>query len=126
MKILNFGILLVLFTMSSISWAARIVPTDMQILYLKSAYGKQVVLSKKEWSPKKMFSLGISNDNRTFQINNNIRIRDEGNRFTTYNKLPQYVGRNVAVRFNRNNNIQEIWILTKEENLILKQRNNIN
>lgn len=123
MKIVHFCFSLILIITSSLVWGARVIPVDMQMAQLKTAEGKQIVLSNKLWSTKRIFTLGLASNNQVFQLNNNARIRDDGNRFITPNKLPQYQGRIVAVRFDKSNRIQEIWILTNDEQFMLKQRN---
>lgn len=115
MKSLRACICVALLFLSSASWAGRAIPSYMQVAQLKSAAGQQVVLSKSSWNLTRVLSLGLMKKNQVFPLNTNVRIRDENNRFVTYNKLPQFLGKAVAVRFDQNNRIQEMWILTDDE-----------
>ncbi|MDF7676963.1 hypothetical protein PT286_09480 [Neisseriaceae bacterium ESL0693] len=125
MKMMRCCLCMLLLMMSSFVWAARVIPADMRIVQLKQASGKQVVLAN-TWGPKRILTLGVADNSQLFRLNNNVQIRDDRNRFITFNRLSQYQGRVVGVRFNRNKQIQEIWILSPNEQLMLKQRPQVN
>lgn len=115
MKFLRLSLCVLLLIISAISWAGRILPNDIQVVTLKDAVGKQVVLgsAKKAWL--RTMTLGMVNGNKTFELSTNIRLRNDRNNFETYNRLQYYRNRTIAVRFDRYNRIQDIWILTPEE-----------
>ncbi|PIT07801.1 hypothetical protein BGI30_10170 [Snodgrassella alvi] len=124
MKYLRLAMCSLIFLTSSFAWAGRILPNDVHIVVLKNAKGQQVVLgkAKKAWS--RTLSLGLVNGNKTFQLSKAVRVHDTYNRFITYNKLYRFRNVPVAVRFDRTNQIQEIWILTDEEQDALIRPNN--
>ncbi|PIT24930.1 hypothetical protein [Snodgrassella alvi] len=124
MKYLRLAIYSLIFLTSSFAWAGRILPNDVHIVVLKNAKGQQVVLgtAKKAWL--RTLSLGLVNGNKTFQLSKAVRVHDTYNRFVTYNNLYRFRNVPVAVRFDRTNKIQEIWILTDEEQDALIRPNN--
>ncbi len=52
---------------------------------------------------------------RTFKIATGIRIKDENNRWVLRNKLLNYKGRVVGVRFTNGGQLNEVMILTDAE-----------
>ncbi|WP_066566263.1 hypothetical protein [Snodgrassella sp. CFCC 13594] len=105
------------------AFAARIIPTNMQVAVLKSASGNQVVLGNDKWSWLKVLTLGWLDGSKAYDLNASVRVRNQNNLFVTYGQLPRFAGEAVAVRFNTaNSGIDEIWILTPQEREQLAQR----
>ena len=124
MKYLRLVLLSLIFLSSSFVWAGRVLPNDIHIVVLKQAEGQQVVLgtAKKAWL--RTLSLGLVKGNKTFQLSRGVRIHDTNNRFVTYNNLYKFKNATIAVRVDRANQIQEIWVLTDEEQDALVRPNN--
>lgn len=124
MKYLRLVLLSLIFLSSSFVWAGRVLPNDIHIVVLKQAEGPQVVLgtAKKAWL--RTLSLGLVKGNKTFQLSRGVRIHDTNNRFVTYNNLYKFKNATIAVRVDRANQIQEIWVLTDEEQDALVRPNN--
>ncbi|NUE66063.1 MULTISPECIES: hypothetical protein [Snodgrassella] len=124
MKYLRLALYCLIFLTSSFAWAGRVLPSDVHIAVLKNAKGQQVVLgtAKKAWL--RTLSLGLVNGNKTFQLSRAVRVHDTNNRFVTYNNLYRFKNAPIAVRFDRANQIQEIWVLTDEEQKALVRPNN--
>lgn len=117
-KILAIGILLC----SSLTWAQRTIPEDMDVAILKKVDYPQVVLSTGGFSWLKMLTLGWLDNTSAFNISPALKIRDEKNRFIVRGKLSAKAGRAVAVKRDGGNNIIEIWVLTEPERQIFEQR----
>lgn len=115
MKFLRVSVCTLFFLIAAHSWAGRILPNDIQIAVLKNAVGKEVVLGSAKRGWLRTVTLGVVNGNKSFLLSNNIRVRNDRNNFETYNKLQNYRNRTVAVRFDRSERIQDIWVLTAEE-----------
>ena len=107
---------------SSLAFAGRSLPTDMDMAILKQVNYPQVVLGNDGISWLKILTLGWLSNNSTFEMNSSVRIRNEKNRFITRNKLNGYVGQPVGVRRNADNRIEEIWILTEDERAAFRSR----
>lgn len=124
MKYLRLALCGLILLTASFAWAGRILPRDVQIVVLKNAEGQQVVLgtAKKAWLHT--LSLGLINGNKTFQLSRAVRVHDANNRFITYNNLSRFKNSPIAVRFDRMNQILEIWVLTDEEQNELIRPNN--
>ncbi|KDN12364.1 hypothetical protein BGI40_02815 [Snodgrassella communis] len=124
MKYLRLALCGLIFFTSSFVWAGRVLPNDVHIVVMKSAEGQQVVLgtAKKAWL--RTLSLGLIKGNKTFQLSKVVRVHDTSNRFVTYNTLYRFKNIPIAVRFDKANQIQEIWILTDEERDALVRPNN--
>ncbi|MBI0165868.1 hypothetical protein ABX042_14935 [Snodgrassella alvi] len=124
MKYLRLVLLSLIFLSSSLVWAGRVLPNDIHIVVLKQAEGQQVILgtAKKAWL--RTLSLGLVKGNKTFQLSRGVRIHDTNNRFVTYNNLYKFKNATIAVRVDRANQIQEIWVLTDEEQDALVRPNN--
>ncbi|PIT08852.1 hypothetical protein BHC46_00325 [Snodgrassella alvi] len=124
MKYLRLALCGLIFFTSSFVWAGRVLPNDVHIVVMKSAEGQQVVLgtAKKAWL--RALSLGLMKGNKTFQLSKVVRVHDTSNRFVTYNTLYRFKNIPIAVRFDKANLIQEIWILTDEERAALVHPNN--
>nr|WP_279036644.1 hypothetical protein [Snodgrassella alvi] len=124
MKYLRLVLLSLIFLSSSLVWAGRVLPNDIHIVVLKQTEGQQVVLgtAKKAWL--RTLSLGLVKGNKTFQLSRGVRIHDTNNRFVTYNNLYKFKNATIAVRVDRANQIQEIWVLTDEEQDALVRPNN--
>ena len=98
-----------------VAMAARALPTDMDIAVLKNYQQRQVELSPDGFSWLKFFTLGWLDKSRIFEMSAAVKVKDESNRFITYNKLSKKLGKVVAVKRDPYNNIDEIWILTDRE-----------
>ena len=109
---------------SSLVWAGRILPKDTHIVVLKKAAGRQVVVGTATKAWLRTLSLGLVKGNKTLLLSRAVRIHDKNNRFVTYNNLSRFVDETIAVRVDRANQIQEIWVLTDEEQDALVRPNN--
>ena len=98
-----------------VAMAARALPTNMDIAVLKNYQQRQVELSPDGFSWLKFFTLGWLDKSRIFEMSAAGKVKDESNRFITYNKLSKNLGKVVAVKRDPYNNIDEIWILTDRE-----------
>ena len=98
-----------------VAMAARALPTNMDIAVLKNYQQRQVELSPDGFSWLKFFTLGWLDKSRIFEMSAAVKVKDENNRFITYNKLSKNLGKVVAVKRDPYNNIDEIWILTDRE-----------
>ena len=108
-------LLTALLGMMQVAMAARALPTDMDIAVLKNYQQRQVELSPDGFSWLKFFTLGWLDKSRIFEMSAAVKVKDESNRFITYNKLSKKLGKVVAVKRDPYNNIDEIWILTDRE-----------
>ncbi|WP_156956472.1 hypothetical protein [Stenoxybacter acetivorans] len=112
-----------LLLLSASIWAQRTVPADMRVAVLEASRGREVVLRKATWSPIQTLSFNLlGSDRQTYPINAAVRVRNEKNLFEPYGRLVKYSGKTVAVRFDNQNRINEIWILTDKERADLKDR----
>ncbi|MDO1509997.1 MULTISPECIES: hypothetical protein [unclassified Neisseria] len=108
---------------SSLTWAQRTVPDDMDVAVLKQVAYPQVVLSNDGISWLKILTLGwLDNNVSAFNTTHDLRIRDERNRFVVRGKLASKTGKTVAVKRDAEGNINEIWVLTEGEEEAVKQR----
>lgn len=124
MKYLRLVLLSLIFMSSSLVWAGRILPKDIHIVVLKKASGRQVVVGTATKAWLRTLSLGLVKGNKTLLLSRAVRIHDKNNRFVTYNNLSRFVDETIAVRVDRANQIQEIWVLTDEEQDALVRPNN--
>ncbi|WP_239325943.1 hypothetical protein [Snodgrassella gandavensis] len=124
MKYLRLALYSLIFLTSSFAWAGRVLPNDAHIVVLKNTKGQQVVLGTAKKALLRTLSLGLVNGNKTFQLSKSVRVRDTNNRFVTYNNLYRFKNALIAVRFDRANQIQDIWVLTDEEQKALVRPNN--
>ena len=108
-------LLTVLLGVMQVAMAARALPTNMDIAVLKNYQQRQVELSPDGFSWLKFFTLGWLDKSRIFEMSAAVKVKDESNRFITYNKLSKNLGKVVAVKRDPYNNIDEIWILTDRE-----------
>ena len=108
-------LLTVLLGVMQVAMAARALPTNMDIAVLKHYQQRQVELSPDGFSWLKFFTLGWLDKSRIFEMSAAVKVKDESNRFITYNKLSKNLGKVVAVKRDPYNNIDEIWILTDRE-----------
>ena len=107
---------------SSLAFAGRSLPNDMDMAVLKQVNYPQVVLSIDGISWLKVLTLGWLSNNTSLEVSSGVRVRNEKNRFVTRNKLYGYVGKPIGIRRNKENNIEEIWILTDEERETFRRR----
>ncbi|MDO5073896.1 Uncharacterised protein [Neisseria animaloris] len=108
---------------SSLTWAQRAIPEDMNVAVLKQVAYPQVVLSNGGVPWLKILTLGwLDNNVSAFNITPDLRIRDERNRFIVRGKLTAQTGKTVAIRRNAEGSINEIWILTEGEKEAVKRR----
>lgn len=114
--------LMALLLISQATWAARILPNQIQLAVLQQVNYPQVVLSGDGITWTEILTLGLVTPTVENGSVVGLRIRDTNNRFITKNKLPQYVGHPVGVFFNQDKQINEIWILTPQERATLKAR----
>ena len=108
-------LLTVLLGVMQVAMAARALPTNMDIAVLKHYQQRQVELSPDGFSWLKFFTLGWLDISRIFDMSAAVKVKDESNRFITYNKLSRHLGKVVAVKRDPYNNINEIWVLTDRE-----------
>ena len=108
-------LLTVLLGVMQVAMAARALPTNMDIAVLKHYQQRQVELSPDGFSWLKFFTLGWLDKSRIFDMSAAVKVKDESNRFITYNKLSRHLGKVVAVKRDPYNNINEIWVLTDRE-----------
>lgn len=108
---------------SSLTWAQRTVPADMDVAVLKQVNYPQVVLSNGGFPWLKILTLGwLDNNVSTFNTTHDLRIKDQRNRFIVRGKLVGHIGKTVAVRRDDSGNITEIWVLTDAEQKAFEQR----
>ena len=95
--------------------AARELPRDMEVAYMKSAQYPNVELSSGGFSWVKLLTLGLADGSQTYTMAGSVKVRNQRNAFVTRGKISMF--RDVFVAFKRNNNnqIQEIWILNDTE-----------
>lgn len=118
-------ILITLFVLlfSSVAWAQRVVPADMDVAILKQVNYPQVVLSNGGIPWLKILTLGwLDNNVSAFNTTHDLRIKDERNRFIVRGKLSSHIGQTVALRRDTAGNITEIWLLTPAEKQVFEQR----
>ncbi len=116
-----FTLLILLF--SSLTWAQRAVPADMDVAVLKQVAYPQIVLSDGGLSWLKILTLGWLDGNAAaFNTTPDLRIKDERNRFIVRGKLTGHTGKAVAVRRNEAGSVSEIWVLTDAEKQAFEQR----
>lgn len=120
MKRFCFIVLGLLFTLPAL--AGRVLPQNMDMAVLKSAQYPQVELTEDGFSWLKLLTIGWLDGAKQFQMTPTVRIRSQQNLFVTYNNLPKFAGKAVAVRRNNKNQIEEIWILTEAEREVYRQR----
>lgn len=124
MKYLRLVLLSLIFLSSSFVWAGRVLPKDIHIVVLKKTESRQVVVGTATKAWLRTLSLGLVKGNKTLLLSRAVRIHDKNNRFVTYNNLFRFVDETIAVRVDRANQIQEIWVLTDEEQDALVRPNN--
>lgn len=107
---------------SSLSWAQRTIPDDMDVAILKEVNYPQIVLSNGGISWLKILTLGWLDNTSAFNISPGLKIKDERNRFIVRGKLTAKIGKTIAIRRDGGNNIQEIWILSEPEKQVFVQR----
>lgn len=108
---------------SSLTWAQRTVPADMDVAVLKQVNYPQVVLSNGGFPWLKILTLGwLDNNVSAFNTTHDLRIKDERNRFIVRGRLVGHIGKTVAVRRDDSGNISEIWVLTDSEQKAFEQR----
>ena len=91
-------LLTVLLGVMQVAMAARALPTNMDIAVLKNYQQRQVELSPDGFSWLKFFTLGWLDKSRIFEMSAAVKVKDESNRFITYNKLSKNLGKVVAVK----------------------------
>lgn len=95
----------------SFCWAQRVIPADMHILHLQ-----KVQFPIAEFTDYSGSWLGhLLRKKIVGQIDDDVRIRNQQNRFVVRSKLLSYLKNPVAVHYDANGVITEIWILTDEE-----------
>ena len=107
---------------SSLAFAGRSLPYDLDIAVLFLLIYPHEVLCYVGLSCLKVFALGWLSNNTSLEVSSGVRVRNEKNRFVTRNKLYGYVGKPIGIRRNKENNIEEIWILTNEEREAFRRR----
>ncbi|MBR7001187.1 MAG: hypothetical protein IKI11_00770 [Neisseriaceae bacterium] len=95
--------------------AARELPKDMEVAYMKAAEFPTVQLSSGGFSWVKLLTLGLADNAQSYQMTVGVRIRNQNNTFITHGALPQYRGNFIAFKRNNLNQIQEIWLLNDYE-----------
>ncbi|ATD65565.1 hypothetical protein ACFPVS_12990 [Neisseria weixii] len=101
---------------SSLTWAQREVPMDMNVAVLKQVELPYVKLSSGGFSWTKLLTLGLVDGNAgRFQLSRFVRIRDENDRFIILGRLNAQVGKPLAVKQDGAGVIREIWVLTEGE-----------
>ncbi|WP_373753567.1 hypothetical protein [Neisseria weixii] len=101
---------------SSLTWAQREVPMDMNVAVLKQVELPYVKLSSGGFSWTKLLTLGLVDGNAgRFQLSRFVRIRDENDRFIVLGRLNAQVGKPLAVKQDGAGVIREIWVLTEGE-----------
>lgn len=113
---------LVILFLSSVTWAQRVIPEDMDIAVLKQVDYPYITLGHNGISWIQILTLGWLDNGKVLQTTQDVRIRDERNRFIVRGKLAAYTGKAVAIRRDGTNNINEIWILTEPEYYVFQQR----
>ena len=113
---------MVLLAASGSVWAQRMIPQNMRVATLKSAAYPQVVLANDGWSWMRILTAGWLDGSKVYTLAPGVRVRNQQNLFEVYSRLPSYNGQAVAIRFDQNNNIDELWILTAEEREVLRMR----
>ena len=95
----------------------RILPQNVSIVaVMRAAQYPHLVLLREGSLWAKILTLGLGGtDDVTLEMAVNVRVRDANNRFITYGRLNEYVGHPVAVRFDNQNKVADIWILTPNE-----------
>lgn len=107
---------------SSLTWAQRAVPADMDVAVLKKVDYPKIVLSDGGLSWLKVLTLGWLDGNAAaFNAAADLRIKDERNRFIVRGRLAGHTGKTVAVRRDGGGNIREIWVLTDAEKAAFEQ-----
>ncbi|MDO5639791.1 MAG: hypothetical protein Q4G28_07960 [Neisseria sp.] len=110
---------------SSLTWAQRGIPEDMDVAILKEVNYPLVVLSTGNFPWLKVLTLGwLDNTSAAFKVSPNIKIKDERNRFIVRGRLVAQTGKAVAVKRDGGNNIEEIWVLSNPERRMFEQRGN--
>ena len=85
-----FAVMLLL--CSSLGWAQRAVPDDMDVAVLKEVAYPQIVLGNNGISWLKILTLGWLDNSRVFNVTSGLRVKDERNRFIVRGKLVSHVG----------------------------------
>ncbi|UOO82151.1 hypothetical protein LVJ83_01335 [Uruburuella testudinis] len=106
---------------TSMVWAQRAIPQDMDVAVLKRVSYPQIVLSNDGLSWLKILTLGWLDRSAVFEVAPAVRIRDEHNRFIVRGKLVAKTGKTVAVRRDGGNRILEIWVLSEPERQVFEQ-----
>ena len=122
MKLFRLCVLMVLLAASGSVWAQRMIPQNMRVATLKSVAYPQVVLANDGWSWMRILTAGWLDGSKVYTLAPGVRVRNQQNLFEVYSRLPSYNGQAVAIRFDQNNNIDELWILTAEEREVLRMR----
>ncbi|MBQ5429197.1 MAG: hypothetical protein IIU35_02220 [Neisseriaceae bacterium] len=94
---------------------ARDLPRGMEVAYMKSAQYPNVELSSGGLSWVKLLTLGLADNSQTYTLAGSVVVRNQRNATVTRGKISMFHDVFVAFKRNSNNQIQEIWILKKEE-----------
>lgn len=102
---------------SSLTWAQRNVPSDMNVAVLKRVEFPYLTLSRSGFSWINLLTFGLLDGNRaTVQVSRFVKIRDENDRFMVLGRLTTIrAGKIIAIRQNGAGLVEEIWILTEQE-----------
>lgn len=102
---------------SSLTWAQRNVPSDMNVAVLKRVEFPYLTLSRSGFSWINLLTFGLFDGNRaTVQVSRFVKIRDENDRFMVLGRLTTIrAGKIIAIRQNGAGLVEEIWILTEQE-----------
>ncbi|MBQ9681931.1 MAG: hypothetical protein IJV35_01515 [Neisseriaceae bacterium] len=95
--------------------AARELPQDMEVAYMKSAQYPNVELSSGGFSWVKLLTLGLADGSQTYTMAGSVVVRNQRNATVTRGKISMFHDVFVAFKRNNNNQIQEIWILNDTE-----------
>ena len=102
--------------------AARELPQDMEVAYMKAAEFPTVQLSSGGFSWVKLLTLGLADNAQNFQMSHSAKMRNKKNTFVTRGKLSMYGGNFVAFKRNNKGQIQELWVLADHEVDEFRQR----
>ncbi|WP_434777435.1 hypothetical protein [Neisseria sp. Ec49-e6-T10] len=95
------------------AFAGRIIPNYLTLLQIKDV--DLSTMQIKLINAKDGFITRAIKKPYQLRVAKTVRIRDENNRGVTYNKLPNFKNKIVAIRFNPQKQINEILILSDEE-----------
>ena len=102
--------------------AARELPRDMEVAYMKSAQYPNVKLSSGGLSWLKLLTLGLADSSQNYTVASSVKIRNQRHAFVTRGKMSMFHDVFIAFKRDNNNQIQEIWILNDNEVDKFKER----